>query len=88
LPRGDLAGRWGRVTAEGTLIPLPLTHRMLAQLVGARRPTVSTVCGELARQREVRRRPDATWLLTGEPVGAPRADSVGYIPPRRHRRAS
>ena len=37
-----LAERWGRVTGDGVLVPLTLSHRMLSQLVGARRPTVST----------------------------------------------
>ena len=29
-----LADRWGRVTAEGVLVPLRLTHEILARLVG------------------------------------------------------
>jgi CRP/FNR family transcriptional regulator, cyclic AMP receptor protein len=78
-----LAGRWGRVTADGTLLPLAISHRMLSQLVGARRPTVSTACGELTRQGELVRERDGTWLLTGEPVGAPLPASARYIPPRR-----
>src|SRR3954454_7188887 len=44
-----LAERWGRLTADGILIPLDVSHRLLAQLIGARRPTVSTAVGELAR---------------------------------------
>jgi CRP/FNR family cyclic AMP-dependent transcriptional regulator len=40
-----LASRWGYVGPEGTILPLPLTHDVLAQLVAARRPTVSTVFG-------------------------------------------
>ena len=42
-----LAERWGRITTEGVAIPLTLSHRMLGQLVGARRPTVSTAIGVL-----------------------------------------
>src|SRR5262249_41075196 len=37
-----LAERWGRMTGQGVAIPMTLSHRVLAQLVGARRPTVST----------------------------------------------
>jgi CRP/FNR family transcriptional regulator, cyclic AMP receptor protein len=37
-----LAERWGRVSGDGVVVPLALTHRILGQLVGARRPTVST----------------------------------------------
>jgi mRNA-degrading endonuclease toxin of MazEF toxin-antitoxin module len=56
---------------------------MLGQLVGARRPTVSTALTELARQGEVARRPDSTWLLTGAPVGVPEPEIERVIPLRR-----
>jgi hypothetical protein len=36
--------------------------------VGARRPTVSIVLAELARDGQLMRRDDGSWLLTGEPV--------------------
>src|SRR6185503_11173464 len=36
-----LAERWGIVVADGILVPLPLTHRLIGQLVGAERPSVS-----------------------------------------------
>jgi CRP-like cAMP-binding protein len=78
-----LAGRWGRVTPSGTLLPLSISHRLLAQLVGARRPTVSTACTALARRGELIRRPDGTWLLAGEPIGAPSPRSGRFVPPRR-----
>jgi CRP/FNR family transcriptional regulator, cyclic AMP receptor protein len=78
-----LAERWGRMTGHGVAIPLTLSHRMLAQLVGARRPTVSTALGELARDGQVVRQEDGSWLLIGEPVGEPAAALVRNIPPRR-----
>jgi CRP/FNR family transcriptional regulator, cyclic AMP receptor protein len=62
-----LAERWGRVSGDGVLVPLPLTHRMLGELVGARRPTVSTALATLAERGEVSRRRDGTWLLRGDP---------------------
>jgi CRP-like cAMP-binding protein len=77
-----LADRWGRSTDEGVVVPLALSHRMLAQLVGARRPTVSTALGELVRAGEVVRGQGGTWMLTGTPVGAPDGHSR-FIPPRR-----
>ena len=77
-----LAERWGRMTPEGVAIPLTLSHRMLSQLVGARRPTVSTALGELARDGEVRRLENGTWLLTGRPAGAPAGD-LRLVAPRR-----
>jgi hypothetical protein len=72
-----LAERWGRMTAQGVVIPLDVSHRLLGQLVGARRPTVSTALAELARDGEVERRADGGWLLRGEPTGVPAA--VGQI---------
>ena len=62
-----LAGRFGRVSADGIVLPLTLSHRMLGQIVGARRPTVSTALGVLAREGRVARRDDGAWLLVGEP---------------------
>src|SRR3954452_22058008 len=69
-----LAERWGRVTSEGIVVPLTLSHRMLGQLVGARRPTISTAISELAKRDELVRRDDGTWLLKGQPVGIPTSD--------------
>jgi CRP/FNR family cyclic AMP-dependent transcriptional regulator len=78
-----LAERWGRMTSDGVHVPLRLSHRTLAQLVGARRPTVSTALGTLARQGEVLRTTQGTWLLTGQPVGEPDAERRRHVPPRR-----
>jgi CRP/FNR family cyclic AMP-dependent transcriptional regulator len=78
-----LAERWGRMTGDGVLIPLTLSHRMLSQLIGARRPTVSTALGELTRAGELQRLDNGTWLLTGEPVGEPAGKNVRLVPPRR-----
>jgi hypothetical protein len=72
-----LAERWGRVSGEGVVVPLALTHRILGQLVGARRPTVSTALSELATTEELVRRDDGSWLLRGDPP-----DSSAY---ERHR---
>lgn len=36
------AERWGKVTPDGVSLELPLTHDLLAALVGARRPTITT----------------------------------------------
>jgi CRP-like cAMP-binding protein len=61
-----LAGRWGRVRSDATVLRLRLTHSLLAQLVAARRPTVSTAVSDLARRGLVTTQGDE-WLLTGEP---------------------
>ena len=78
-----LAERWGRMTPDGVAIPLTLSHRMLGQLVGARRPTVSSAIGELAARDELVRRKDGTWLLKGDPVGTPTGEAERWIPIRR-----
>jgi CRP/FNR family cyclic AMP-dependent transcriptional regulator len=78
-----LAERWGKMTGDGIVVPMTLSHRMLGQLVGARRPTVSTALGELAREHELVRRDDGTWLLTGEPVGVPEPATAKVVPMRR-----
>lgn len=61
-----LADRWGKVGSEGTTLRLPLTHSILAELVAARRPTVSTALGRLVNAGKLQRR-DRDWLLLGEP---------------------
>ena len=71
------------MTSDGVAIPLTLSHRMLGQLVGARRPTVSTAIGELAERGELVRRADGTWLLKGDPVGLPAGEAQRLIPIRR-----
>jgi CRP/FNR family transcriptional regulator, cyclic AMP receptor protein len=62
-----LAERWGRVTASGVQVTLPLSHGALGGLVGARRPTVSLAVKELAGQKLVTRRDDGSWMLHGNP---------------------
>jgi CRP/FNR family cyclic AMP-dependent transcriptional regulator len=42
-----LATRWGRVEPAGIHLKLPLTHRLLGQLVGAERPSVSHALARL-----------------------------------------
>lgn len=63
-----LAGRWGRVRSDGVHVPLRLTHAVLADLVAARRPTVTSALAELSK-RELVRAVDDGWLLSGNPPG-------------------
>ena len=73
-----LAERWGRVTPDGVVLRLRLTHELLGQLVGARRSTVSLALKELEERECVHRRADSGWLLeepwteppASEPVAA------------------
>ena len=62
----QLAGRWGRVGPEGVSLTLPLPHSTLAELVAARRPSVTTALARLAEQELVLREGDR-WLLRGAP---------------------
>ena len=62
-----LADRFGRVTAEGIVIPLKLSHGDLAELIGSQRPSVSSHLSRLSGRGEVVRRQDRTWLLRGDP---------------------
>jgi len=43
-----LAARWGRVEPTGIRVTLPLTHRLLGQLVAAERPSISHALARLA----------------------------------------
>ena len=58
-----LAQRWGRVSPEGVRLDLPLTHKTLAKLVSAQRPSVTHALGELGDRSLLLRRPDRSWLL-------------------------
>ena len=61
-----LADRWGRVTPAGVRVPVNVTHQMLADLVAARRPAVTTALRGLTRDGRLER-VEGGWLLFGEP---------------------
>jgi CRP/FNR family transcriptional regulator, cyclic AMP receptor protein len=61
-----LADRFGRVTPDGVVLPLRLSHEMLAALIGAQRPTVTAALAPLVERGLVQRRADRQWLLTGD----------------------
>jgi CRP/FNR family cyclic AMP-dependent transcriptional regulator len=63
-----LADRWGHVRPEGTILPLRLTHDVLAELVAAQRPTVSSALSQLAANELVQPGREG-WLLSGQPPG-------------------
>jgi CRP/FNR family cyclic AMP-dependent transcriptional regulator len=75
----QLAGRWGRVRSDGVVVPLRLTHTVLADLVAARRPTVTSALSDLSRRGLVRAI-SAGWLLSGPPP----ARGISPVPPREH----
>ncbi len=65
-----LADRWGRVTRDGVVIRVPLKHHVLAAIVGARRPSVTTALGALQKREVLERTAQGGWLLHGEPPSA------------------
>ena len=72
----DLADRWGTVHADGVHVAVDLTHAVLADLVAARRPTVSKALGELV-DRDAVQWTGVDWLLRGEPPAE--LDAVGRV---------
>lgn len=62
-----LADRWGRVAPDGRIVPLQLSHRLLAELVSAQRPSVTVALRGLTERRLVSRRSDGYWVLPGDP---------------------
>ena len=62
-----LAERWGRVGADGVVLPLRLPHESLGHLIGAKRPTVTLALQRLGERGLVQRRPDGTWSLRSTP---------------------
>ncbi|MFZ0043642.1 MAG: helix-turn-helix domain-containing protein [Solirubrobacteraceae bacterium] len=59
-----LADSCGRVTPNGTVLPLALTHDVLARLAAARRPTITLALHALERLDCIRRRRDGHLILT------------------------
>ena len=57
-----LAERWGLVVPDGILVPVPLTHRLIGQLVGAERPSVSHALARLSGAGLVTREPNGLVL--------------------------
>lgn len=68
-----LGDRWGRMTPDGIHVPLRLTHDLLAQLLGAQRPTVTTSLNDLERAGRILRRSDRTWIVRAPGAAAPSA---------------
>lgn len=63
------AGRWGQIGAEGRIVRLPhMTGAILANIVGARRQSVSTALGVLTARGAIERRADGGWLLPRPPT--------------------
>jgi len=75
-----LADRWGHVGRDGVVVPLRLTHEVIARLVGARRPTVTTALHGLAQEGTLKRQTAGGWLL--DPASAQSATEKAPEPRR------
>ncbi len=73
-----LADRCGIVRPDGVLVPMRLTHTILADLLAARRPTVSAALGSL-QKRGLITSTSKGWVLRGGPPG----ELPGMSEPRR-----
>lgn len=62
-----LSERWGRVTPDGIVLELGLTHQVLGQLVGCRRASVTTALKAICQSGLAHRRADGSWVLQGDP---------------------
>lgn len=66
-----LAERYGRVSTDGVVLRLPrVSHDLLAEMIGARRPSVTGAVNALEKRGLIARRDRRTWLLLGEPPEA------------------
>ena len=79
LPRADtrllltfwiLAERLGTVRSDGVVVRLPLTHSVLATLIGSHRPTVTIALRTLADDGLLRRCSRDEWLITRAAIEA------------------
>lgn len=56
-----ISERWGVESPRGTRIPIRLSHRTLAALIGARRPKVSSALTTLSEKGLIEQDKDGTW---------------------------
>ncbi len=63
-----LAARFGRVTQDGIVVNLPLTHELLSKMVSVQRQSVSLALSELDKQGELRRVEGCGWCLRDQAV--------------------
>jgi CRP/FNR family transcriptional regulator, cyclic AMP receptor protein len=62
-----LAERWGEPSPEGVHLSIRIPHRLLAEMVGARRPSVTSALTQLQEAGRLDSGPDGGWILLGDP---------------------
>jgi CRP/FNR family cyclic AMP-dependent transcriptional regulator len=80
-----LADRWGRVTSAGIRIPLRLPHALLADIVAARRPSVTSGLQKLEREGRLSRDEEHVFVLHGQPPAE--LYEITITPPAGHEEA-
>lgn len=63
----QLAETWGESRADGVHLSIRLPHRLLAELMGARRPSITSALAELKDSGRLRSAADGSWVLRGDP---------------------
>jgi CRP-like cAMP-binding protein len=71
-----LGSMWGRVSPDGILLDVPLSHGQIGDIVGCERPSVTTSLGRLRARGIVKRRADRSWLLSSAIAEAASAPSA------------
>jgi hypothetical protein len=71
-----LAEKWGTVSTDGVAFKLQVPQRVLAQIIGCRRPTVSTAIQSLREEGLIDTAQDGRWVLRDRPP-QPSATSSG-----------
>ena len=65
-----IAERWGEPHDDGTVVPVRLTHELLANLTSAQRPSVSHALTALRSGGLIDRMSDGRFVLGGDPPSA------------------
>ena len=63
----QLAETWGEAKKDGVHLSIRLPHRLLAELMGARRPSITSALAELKNSGRLVSASDGAWVLRGEP---------------------
>jgi hypothetical protein len=61
------AERWGAVVPDGVEIKVNVPQSVLAEMIGARRPTVSLALGTLCDRGQLIAPEPGRWILQGKP---------------------
>jgi len=63
----QLTETWGEAKEDGVHLSIRLPHRLLAELMGARRPSITSALAELKRSGQLDSTSDGCWVLCGDP---------------------